>query len=186
MGKNTADRRSTISGCVLIAIGGWAAVAPFLVGGWAWDAHSARLLLTIVPGGAAVLGGIVMLGRRPVLRLIGGALALLGGLWFAAAPLAYALFVGPEIGTYQSGETVHVLQWVFYFVGAGAVISVVSSYALGWLAPLEFGEEAWGQPAAATRARVPLPAERPRRQRGVREPAAPRTAPNQRPVERDS
>jgi hypothetical protein len=187
MGSLQGSRHSTISGFVLIAVGAWAALAPFLVGGWDWDTHSARFLLTVVPGGAAVIGGLIMLGRRPLFLLSGGILALAGGLWFIAAPLAYAIFVGPEIGTYQSGETIHVLQWVFYFVGAGAVVSVVSSYALGLIVPLEFEDEQSPQVATASpRARVPLPAEHPRRARGTTEPTSRRPASTKRSAKRDA
>jgi hypothetical protein len=70
------------------------------------------------------------------------------------------------------------LQWVGFFCGAGVLVSLLSSFAVGFPRPLEFSQEEWaaiGQPAAepatAGRARVPQPQERLRRQRRTKEPA---------------
>lgn len=171
MDRTSKDRHNLISGCVLLAVGAWAAIAPFAVGDWEWGTTSGSFLLTIVPGAAAALGGLVMLGGRRFVS-VGGTLALLGGLWFVAAPLLYALFVGPDIAMLQSGEPVHLLRWIVFFFGAGAVVSFLGSYSLGLVVPLEFEDEVASQTTTATtRARVPLPAERPRRKRGVSEPS---------------
>jgi hypothetical protein len=167
-----STKHRTISGLTLIAIGGWAALAPFLIAGWDWDVNSVRFLLTVVPGAAAAMGGLLLLSRQARLVTVGGALALAAGAWFVLAPLAYALFVGPELGTLGSGEQIHLLRWIVFFFGAGAVVSFLSSYSLGLVVPLEFEDEVASQTATATtRARVPSPAERPRRRRGVSEPA---------------
>jgi hypothetical protein len=170
MNERSNDRHTFISGSVLIAVGVWAALAPFTVGDWEWGTYSGNFLLTIVPGAAAAFGGLAMLAGRRRLVSFGGTLALLGGLWFVAAPLVYALFAGPHIAMLQSGEPVHLLRWIVFFLGAGALVSFVSSYSLGLVTPLEFTEDA-PQTAGVSRARVPQPAERPRRQRGVSEGA---------------
>jgi hypothetical protein len=167
---NPQVKNSTITGCVLIAVGAWVGLAPFLAGGWEWEWHFGRFLLAVLPGTAAVLGGLVMLGGRRLAVNFGGMLALAGGLWFVVGPPMYALFVGPELGTLSSGLSVRMVQWVGFFFVAGAFISLLSSYALGFLAPLKFPDRMWAEPATTTRARVPLPPERSRRQRGVREP----------------
>jgi hypothetical protein len=172
MGQDTNDRHSLISGLALVVIGAWVALAPPAIGGWHWDSQSAQFLLAIVPGVATVIGGLVMLGRRSRLVSFGGIVALIGGLWFIAAPLAHAIFVAPQIGTGDSGESIRVAQWIFFFSAAGALVAFLSAYAAGFLRPLQFAEEMATEPATASgRARVPLPQERPRRQRGIREPA---------------
>jgi hypothetical protein len=171
MDMNTKDKTTTITGSVLILLGAWVALAPFVVGNWAWEWHTGRFLLAILPGAVTVLGGLVMLGRRPRLVSAGGALALAGGLCFAAAAPVYAFLAGPELGLASDGTTIRLAQWTpFLFVG-GALISLLGSYAAGFLKPLEFGDELWSEPAAPKRARVPLPQEHPRRQRGATEPA---------------
>jgi hypothetical protein len=170
---NVRTKKNTISGCVLVAVGAWAALAPFIAGTWVWEWHTGRLLLALLPGGAAALGGLMTLTGRRLAVSIGGGLALAGGIWLIVGPPVYALFVEPTLGSTPEGESIRMFQWVGFFFGAGAFISLLSSYVLGFLAPLEFGDEMWPKRTAATtpRARVPLPQEHPRRQRGVREPA---------------
>jgi hypothetical protein len=169
MTGSTDDRFRIISGLTLMGIGAWAALAPFLVAGWDWDINSGRFLLTVVPGAAAAMGGLLLLSRQARLVTVGGALALAGGAWFVLAPLAYALFVGPELGTLEGGEQIHLLRWIVFFFGAGAVVSFLSAYSLGLVVPLEFEEEV-APATATTRARVPVSPER-HRKRGVSEPA---------------
>jgi hypothetical protein len=172
VGENTKDMHSLVSGSALIAIGAWAAFAPPAIGGWDWDSQSTQFLLAIVPGVAAAIGGLFVLGQRSRLVSFGGIVALIAGLWFIAAPLAHAAFVGPQIGTGDSGESIRVFQWIVFFFAAGALLSFLSAYAAGFLRPLQFADEMATEPAMVSgRARVPLPQERPRRQRGVREPA---------------
>src|SRR5215472_6729353 len=89
--------RGRLTGGLLILLGAWGAVIPF-VGPYfgfaytpdkAWAYTSGRLWLSIVPGAAAVLGGILVLasdGAAPV----GAFLAALGGAWFVIGPLASA------------------------------------------------------------------------------------------------
>lgn len=162
-------KAATVAGLVLVPVGTWAALEPFLLGGWDWSWHPGRFLLAFVPGIAAVLGGLVMLSARPRAAVAGGTLALAAGLWFIAGPVVYSLFEGTTLGTLSGGESIRMLEWMPFFFGAGALISLVSSYGLGMLAPLEFGEEP--ETAPQKRQRVPLPPERARRQRGAREPA---------------
>jgi hypothetical protein len=161
---------ATVAGLVLVPLGAWAALEPFLVGGWSSDWSASRIMLTVVPGTAVLLGGLIMLTGHRRAVTVGGGLALAAGLWLIAAPVIYAVTVGTELGTLSGGESVRMLQWMPFFFGAGALVSLVSAYGLGLLAPLEFDEVLEPEPAQK-RVRVPLPPERPRRQRVAREPA---------------
>jgi hypothetical protein len=171
-------KRSTIAGLVLIPLGAWVALSPYVVGSWDGDFHFGRFLLAVLPGSTAALAGLVMLvGRRPFV-IAGGALALAAGAWLIVAPAAWALFGSNELGSGPNGESIRMLQWVGFFAAAGAFTSVLATYALGLLRPLEFSQKEWAaiaepaSPATATgRARVPAPATRPRRQRRTTEPA---------------
>jgi hypothetical protein len=183
--RSMSLKPSTISALVLIALGAWTALAGFVVGTWAWEWHFGRFLLAVLPGAAAVLGGLIMLAGRRSLVSVGGAVALAGGLWFAFGPPIYAFLEGGAFGTTPDGESVRLAQWAPFLFVAGAFISLVSSYALGLLRPLQFDDEMWAEPTP-TRARVPLPPERPRRQRGVREPATRTHAHSEVPARRDS
>ena len=170
--------RSTIAGLVLIPLGAWVALSPYVVGSWDGDFHFGRFLLAVLPGSAAALAGLVMLGGRRPFALVGGALALAAGAWLIVGPAAWALFGSNELGSGPNGESIRMLQWVGFFVAAGAFTSVLAAYALGLLRPLEFSQSEWAAiaepagPATATgRARVPAPATRPRRNRRTTEPA---------------
>jgi hypothetical protein len=171
-------KRSTIAGLVLIPLGAWVALSPYVVGSWDGDFHFGRFLLAVLPGSAAALGGLIMLGGRRAFSLAGGALALASGAWLIVGPAAYALFGSNELGSGPNGESIRMLQWVGFFAGAGALTSLLATYALGLLRPLEFSQDEWAAiaepvtPATATgRARMPAPAKRPRRQRRTTEPA---------------
>lgn len=172
---------STVAGLVLIPLGAWAALEPFLFGGWSSEWHFGRFVLAVLPGVVAMVGGLTLLvGRRPA-TAVGGGLALAAGLWFIVGPALYAVAAGHELGTLSGGESVRLLQWMPFFFGAGALISLLSAYGLGLIAPLQFADEAWSEPVATpTRVRVPLPTERPRRQRGVPEPVGRGTRPQDR------
>jgi hypothetical protein len=169
--------RSTIAGLVLIPLGAWVALSPYVVGSWNGDFRFSRIALAVVPGVAAALGGLIMLGGHRMLARCGGVLSLTAGTWLMAAPFAYALFVGTELGNGPGGESIRMLQWVGFFVGAGAFTSLLATYALGLLRPMEFSQDEWdavAEPTTATatsRARIPAPAKRPRRQRRTSEPA---------------
>src|SRR5258708_3544569 len=83
--------RGAICGVLLILLGLWGGLAPF-VGPYfhfgvtpdkAWAYNSGRLYYSIVPGAAALLGGIiVLLTRNRAIGIAGGLLAALGGIWF--------------------------------------------------------------------------------------------------------
>jgi hypothetical protein len=171
-------KRSTIAGLVLIPLGAWVALSPYVVGSWDGDFHFGRFLLAVLPGSAAAFAGLVMLvGRRPF-EVAGGALALAAGAWLIVAPAAWALFGSNELGSGPNGESIRMLQWVGFFAAAGALTSLLATYALGLLRPIEFSQDEWAAiaepatPATATgRARIPGTATRPRRQRRTTEPA---------------
>jgi hypothetical protein len=83
--------RGAVSGLLLVILGAWGALIPF-VGprfnfaytpdrAWAWS--SARGWLEVLPGAATVLGGLLLIvaGNR-VAAMLGGWLAVLAGAWF--------------------------------------------------------------------------------------------------------
>ena len=74
-----------------------------------------------------MLGGLVMLTGRKRAVAIGGGLALAAGLWFVTAPIVHSIFVGTTLGSLSGGESVRMLQWMPFFFGAGALISLLSA-----------------------------------------------------------
>ena len=102
--------RGAGSGVVLILLGAWGALIPF-VGpyfhfaytpdtAWAWT--WGRFFLEIVPGVATALGGLILVisAFRPV-AMFGAALAAAGGAWFAVGSL-----LGPVWTSYATPGTI--------------------------------------------------------------------------------
>jgi hypothetical protein len=83
--------RGSVCGALLILLGLWGGLAPF-VGPYlhfgytpdkAWAYNSGRLYYSIIPGGVALLAGLLItVTRHRVVAIVGGVLAALGGAWF--------------------------------------------------------------------------------------------------------
>jgi len=135
--------RGAFTGFLLIVLGVWGGLVPFLgpVFGYAftpdnaWDYTNGRLLLEVLPGAAAVLGGLVLLGTasRPVAHL-GAWLATLAGVWFVVGrPLSALTNDGVPLAGHPAAATVTgtVAEAIGFFYGLGAVIILLGAYALG-------------------------------------------------------
>jgi hypothetical protein len=135
-------RRSIVTGVLLILLGVWGGLAPF-VGPYfhyaytpvtAWHFTQARLWLEILPAGAAVLGGaLVLASTSRLLAAYGGILAMLGGGWFAVGTVVNAIWTrlgtpGVPAGT---SPTRIVLEKLGLFTGLGLVIVFCAALAIG-------------------------------------------------------
>jgi hypothetical protein len=142
--------RGGVSGVLLILLGAWGGLVPF-VGPYfhyaytpdkAWAYTSGRLYLSIVPGAAALLGGLLaILATHRAVGLLGGLLAALGGGWFILGGPIIALAVksgsispgspltGP-VGSLSSATRVF-LESLGFFTGTGALIVFVGALAVG-------------------------------------------------------
>ena len=121
--------RGTLAGLVAVGVGVWAIVAPAVFGAdeaaqWGWN----TLLICIVPGAAAVLGGLGMLARRR----IGAQLAFGGGVWLALASPMALLWAAGASGE-ALGADMGLLVWVAFFVQAGGAIALSAAHVLGYL-----------------------------------------------------
>src|SRR5438132_2100746 len=146
-------RRGAITGVLLVILGLWGALVPFVgpyfnyqIGTTAtWDWSAERLWLSVLPGAAAVLGGLIMLySVRRASASFGALLALAGGLWFVVGPTLSMLWNHGVIatGTAFGANGTRVLEWVGFFYGSGALITVLASYGLGFLSALPVTGEA--------------------------------------------
>jgi len=96
--------------------------------------------LHLLPGLAAIIGGL-LLASAPRTRQAGGALiALLGGVWFVIGPSLHPLWADTTVQS-MSGGMMHAgsamssaLSALGYHYGTGALIIVAGAYALGVLA----------------------------------------------------
>ena len=146
-------RRGATTGFLILLLGLWGALIPF-VGPYfdyqigttsTWDWSIDRLWLSVLPGAAAVLGGLIMLfSTRRSTASAGGLLALAGGLWFLVGPSVSMLW---NDGTPATGEAIgdvgtRVLEWIGFYYGTGGLITLFAAYGLGFLAALPVSGEA--------------------------------------------
>lgn len=136
--------RGAVSGLVLIVLGVWGSLLPFLgptfgyaytpADSWHWTLW--RLFLEVLPGVAAIVGGLLLLfSVDRISASVGGWLAVAGGLWFVVGlPLATVAGID-NVGVPAGGNpTLRAWEQVGLFYGVGAVIVLFGALALGRLA----------------------------------------------------
>jgi hypothetical protein len=140
--------RGAMSGLLLLALGAWAALVPF-IGPYldlaytpapndAWHWTSARGWLEVLPGAAAFLGGLLLLlSANRLVALFGGWLAAAGGGWLIVGPpLADLLNINLGTPDPTSSTGVRALEALLFFYGIGAAILLVAALAIGRLSVL--------------------------------------------------
>jgi hypothetical protein len=136
------------SGGLLMLLGAWGAVIPF-VGPYfgyaftpdkAWTYTSGRLWLSIVPGAAVFLGGLLVVASEKM-AVFGAFLAALGGVWFVLGQSIIAvafsgdkIFVGSPVvssGSTPGPTVMKFLEGLGFFYGLGVVIVFYAALAMG-------------------------------------------------------
>jgi hypothetical protein len=131
-----------MSGSMLVVLGLWGGLVP-LIGpyfGYAfgshatWDLTMNRFWLDVLPGGAVLLGGLMLMwsGHR-MSGTVAAWLAMAGGAWFAVGPAVSRLWehgAGP-IGAPLFGHTRQTFELIGYFYGLGIVVVGLAAFALG-------------------------------------------------------
>lgn len=138
-----ARSRGAASGFMLILLGAWGALVPFLGPmfdfaynpdqGSAWSAS--RGWLEVLPGVVAIIGGLLLVrSRNRATAMLGGWLSVVAGAWFVVGRvMATTLTIG-EIGRpLASTDTKAAWLELTYFYGLGAVIVFLGAMALGRL-----------------------------------------------------
>ncbi len=132
--------RGAVSGLLLVILGVWGALIPF-VGphfnfaytpdkDWVWSI--ARGWLEVLPGVAAVVGGLLLIvaGSR-FSAMLGAWLAALAGAWFVVGcQLAPLLGIGSAGDPIAATERKQVALQISYFSGVGVLIVFVAGAAL--------------------------------------------------------
>jgi MFS family permease len=136
----TPRTRGLVTGFVLVLLGIWGAVIPF-VGPyfdytytpdepWTWTA--ARGTLQVLPGAVAVLAGLLLLlATHRVAGQLAGWLGVAAGAWFVLGPVFAPLLNIGDLGLPIGGRDRAVATNVGMFYGLGAVMIAVSAAAVG-------------------------------------------------------
>jgi hypothetical protein len=140
--------RGRVIGSLLMLLGAWGAIVPF-VGPYfgyaytpdkAWAYTSGRLWLSVLPGAAAFLGGLLVLASDDA-ALFGAFVAVLGGAWLVVGqPVTAFALAGKGISTGSpvaspgamfGPATMRFLEPLGFFYGLGVVIIFFAAVALG-------------------------------------------------------
>jgi hypothetical protein len=136
--------RGAVSGLLLILLGAWGALIPFIgpnvnwayMSDPAWTWTTAKGWLEVLPGVVTALGGLVLLlsGNRAS-AVFGGWLAVVGGAWFVVGrALASPLGIGDVGQPAAAADLKRALLEITYFTGLGALIVFLGGAALGRVA----------------------------------------------------
>ncbi|HEX9032471.1 MAG TPA: hypothetical protein VF834_11540 [Streptosporangiaceae bacterium] len=146
MTLRTPRTHGALSGVLLILLGAWGGLIAF-VGPYfhyaytpdrAWTYTSGRLWLEILPGAAALVGGLILLVStlRP-LTMLGALIAIASGAWFAVGGTLIPLWTHstvPAQGVPAGGTLARAVEQIGFFSGLGVVMVLVAATALGRLA----------------------------------------------------
>jgi hypothetical protein len=165
--------RGMITGLCLVVLGVWGGIIPF-VGpyfGYAFISHQAwhftygRLWLSILPGVATLLGGLMLLraGNR-ITAAFAGWVAAAAGAWFVIGPEVSRLWNHgfSQTGKPLGGYVRQTFEWLGYHYALGTAVALLAAFAIGRV--------------SVTAARDVLAAEEGRRRFGRRRTATPTAA----------
>jgi hypothetical protein len=137
--------RGATSGLLLVILGAWAAIVPF-IGPYlhfaytpstntAWIWTEARGWFEVAPGAAAFAGGLLLLTTtNRAIAILGSWLGIAGGAWLIVGP-SLTTVLDKSIGTPDPAASTNVqaLEELFFFYGVGALILFFAAVALGRL-----------------------------------------------------
>ena len=145
-------------GLLMVLMGAWAAIAVFVgpsfgysvdaTKAWQWNMDHAWLHLA--PGGAAMLGGLLIMTALPgafgaARAVLGSLLAVAAGAWLIVGPLAWPVLISSAHSVFRGASPLHNLaNQVGANYGPGALLILMAAFVIG---------------AAATASRVEVAAE---------------------------
>jgi hypothetical protein len=128
------------TGLLIVLLGAWGAIIPYIGpafsysangnGSWAWT--SAHTWLFLLPGIAAVVGGLLLLSGRPasVTASVAALLVLAAAAWFVVGPAAWPVLNHGAF--FRHAATVKNLWYLIgYSMGPGVLLAFLGGVALG-------------------------------------------------------
>ena len=131
-----------LGGALVALLGIWGALIPF-VGPYfhyaytpdkAWTYDHGRLLLEIVPGAVAFVGGVLLIyAFSRHVALLGAFLGIIAGAWFALGTVLAPLWTTTwNVGVPASSTTLmRTMEQIGFFTGLGVVLVLISAAAAG-------------------------------------------------------
>jgi hypothetical protein len=184
--------RGAVSGFLLVLLGIWAGLIPF-VGPYfnyefgsdnTWVMTWDRAWLEVLPAAALFFGGLILLGSRSRIGgILGGWLALAGGVWFVIGP-SFSMLWDSSLGPAAPGDLpigsngVQFLEYIGFFYGVGALGTALAAFALGRFSVVGVRDVEYAGATAA----APTVARRDPDDGSATAPAGPGTGPATRPA----
>jgi hypothetical protein len=131
-----------VAGLIILIAGIWGGLIPFLGPTFhftlgpdvAWHWTTSRLWLSVLPAIAAILGGLILMGRGPRLSgRFGALLALAGGVWFVVGPDVSMLWnhgVSAQGVAHGHHAVTRMLEYLTLHSGLGVLITALAAYSL--------------------------------------------------------
>jgi hypothetical protein len=140
-GSRTPFRRGLVSGLLLVILGAWGSLAPFIVPALdmahgpahEWTLTAGRGWLQVLPGIVTILGGLMLITwRKRETAALGGWLAVIAGAWFVIGrTFASVLTMGSAGSAITDSTTSSAVLQLAYFVGFGALVVLFGSVGVG-------------------------------------------------------
>jgi hypothetical protein len=145
--KQITGTSSTWTGAVmlpavlLIVLGAWVCLVP-LAGSYfsfgfdtaaKWRFSQDHVALSLAPGVAIILAGILMTRRSRAAGWVAGLLAVAGGIWLVVGPSLHPLWSSHAFGPMPGGADKTAARWIATFYGAGALAVYLGAQAQGLL-----------------------------------------------------
>jgi hypothetical protein len=134
-----------IFGVLLALIGAWVAlvalVGPYFSFGFdttrAWLGSELHWTLSIGPGIALAVAGVLVARGGVGRSRLGALFALVTGIWLVIGPFLHGIW-GSEAQVIAGGSWKRALLWIGWYVGNGVAAIAIASYALGLLGRQRF------------------------------------------------
>jgi len=135
-----ARRRGTVAGPLLMLLGAWGALVPFIGhyfgygytpdNTWTWT--TARGWMEVAPGAGAFVGGaVITYSAHRATATLGGWLAALSGAWFVLGTVFTPWWKAGNLGVPMGNTTHTILERIGMFSGLGVLIVFLAGIALG-------------------------------------------------------
>jgi hypothetical protein len=142
--------RAALAGLLMMLIGAWGGAVAYFgpdiglspAGARPWQWTTAHTILSLAPGAAAVVGGLmVVFGSRLLvggLQRLGALLSFGAGGWFVLGAAVYPVFYGtsaPGYGHVAGGPLMNLAAVAGYGAGVGIALCLLSGVAMAWSLP---------------------------------------------------